>query len=204
MHGVRNFARAPASTIFGVDLEEHLQDMRTRVGVDDVPFIIGSAVDFLTGRAASTPGLFRQTVEAGEQRQLRAAIESTYVDRRRLDFMVLTSNVHAVGAMLKAYLKELPRPLLCATPLPAQPRTPSSPASSRLRSTELYPYFLASRDGDVSEQQSVSTVSDLLSRLPPCFFLSAKRVFGMLNIVAQQVPDPRLRAARPACPVAPC
>lgn len=130
---MHSFARQPPSTMFGVDLEEHLQDMRTRVGVDDVPFIIGSAVDFLSGRAASTPGLFRQTVEANEQRQLRAAIESTYVDRRRLDFMVLTSNVHAVGAMLKAYLKELPRPLLCATPpaRPADPRSPAAPTSGR-------------------------------------------------------------------------
>lgn len=163
----RTFSRAPNSTIFGVDLEEHLLDMRTRVGVDDVPFIIGSAVDFLTGRAASTPGLFRQTVENEEQRQLRAAIESTYVDRRRLDFMVLTSNVHAVGAMLKAYLKELPRPLL---------------------STELYPYFLAVRDGEASEDQSLRAIMDLLARLPPCFFLSAKKVCCMLQTVARQNP----------------
>ena len=146
----RTFVRGGhSSQLFGVDIDNHLLDMRKRMGIDDVPYVVGAAADFLRASALATPGLFRQQVEPEELAELRKNVEAAYTDRRRLEYGTLTRNAHAVAALMKAYLKELPRPLL---------------------STELYPYFLAARNPPATDEQAVAVLKDLLSRLPQSFY----------------------------------
>mmetsp|Transcript_46735 Transcript_46735/g.77361 ORF Transcript_46735/g.77361 Transcript_46735/m.77361 type:complete len:610 (+) Transcript_46735:86-1915(+) len=161
--GNRTFQRRDNPSIFGADLDAHLLDMRIKIGCDDLPYVLGAASEHLRAHALATPGIFRQNVEATELSNLKQRVEAAYSDRRRLDFANLNTNAHAVGALLKQYLKELPRPLL---------------------SSELYPYFLAARDNNASNEQALTVLRDLLSRLPPAFHRSTRCVLQLLREVA--------------------
>ena len=161
----RTFSRTPrpdalgasGSALFGQDLDVQLQDQLRRFANADMPYVLMAVGEFLRGRVLATPGLFVRDIAEAELLELKMQVDSAYLGREALDFGTITQSAHAVAAVLKAYVRELPRPLL---------------------SFELYPYFLASHD--------LGWLQDLLSRLPPAYLVSARMVLFMLFDVTQQ------------------
>ena len=148
-----NFRTFVSTTkVIGVELEAQLREQRSRLGNDTLPVVI-TASDVHLRSAMTTPGLFRQDVEPAELKELEKQLESAYADRRRIDFKAFRASAHASANLLKHYLKKLPRPLL---------------------SFELYPYFLAV-PSDEGDDKVVSTLADLLSRLPPAYYRRRER-----------------------------
>ena len=131
-----------ATKLFGSELEAQLREQRSRLGFDNLPAIVQAADGHLRP-ALATPGLFRTDPEAEEVSAMQKRLQSAYSERRRIDFKGMGMDVHMAAAIMKQYLKELPRPLL---------------------SFELYPYFLAPLEGD--DEATLNHFADLISRLP--------------------------------------
>lgn len=90
--------------VFGVDLETLMQSKREKGR--DIPLVLEETIEALIQSSLDLEGLFRISASAREMEDIRARIDSGQ------SVQYSSYNGHAVGGVLKLWLRSLPEPLM--------------------------------------------------------------------------------------------
>ena len=104
----RTFSRAPrpasigasGSALFGVELDDQLEDQLQRLGDETLPFVLMAASEFLSGRVLATPRLFERDVAADKLRELKMHVDSAYLGRQAFDLAETLDELNDLKAFL--------------------------------------------------------------------------------------------------------
>jgi Rho GTPase-activating protein RGD1 len=146
-------ARSAKSRLFGVPLDLVLQREDT-----DCPALIQGCFELIETRGVDTPALYRTPVSADKLHQYKAILEA---DGRQLS--TLADDMPLVTSIVKAYLTDLPEPLLTKA---------------------LFDGFVKAARLDQPKRRLIGT-HEMVNQLPDSSYLMLKQVMRHLQLVSR-------------------